>query len=203
MGSGGHNRKSASQAKLDGTFKPSRHVDPIVIVPGAVEPPPSLQGDALDAWHRYIAPRAELGFYEPAEAGALAFWCITLVRVLAADAATPTAGIYETEDVYGQQEFKAHPGLGAMQKMMGEFRALSARLGLDPLSRMALADLGKPIGGGAQLPQDAPPAFKPQLVPTPAATDTFVCAGCGKTSKRKSPRGPMPKRCEKCKKARR
>lgn len=198
----GH-RKSLTQAKLDGTARADRHVDPVAIVPGAVEPPPALAGDALDAWHRYIAPRAELGFYEPAEAGALAFWCITLVRVLAADAATPTAGIYETEDAYGQQEFKAHPGLGALQKMLGEFRALSARLGLDPLSRMALADLGKPIGGGAQLPQDAPPAFTPRLVPTPAAKDTFVCAGCGKTSKRKSPRGPMPKRCEKCKGKRR
>lgn len=200
----GH-RKSLTQAKLDGTARADRHVDPVVVVPGIVEPPPTLGGDALDAWQRWIHPRAALGFYEPAEAPALAFWCVTLVRVLAADAATPTAGIYETEDAYGQQEFKKHPGLDAMAKMMAEFRALSARLGLDPLSRMALADLAKPIGGsGTDLPQDAPPAFKPQLVPAPAQSrDMFVCAGCGKWSKRRSPRGPMPKRCEKCKAKRR
>jgi hypothetical protein len=120
--------------------------------------------------------------------------------VLAADEATPTAGVYESQDAYGQTEFKAHPGLGAMQKMMSEFRALSARLGLDPLSRMALADLGKPIvGGGVQLPKDAPPAFQPRLVSSPVSKDSFVCVGCDKTVRRKSQRGPMPKRCEKCK----
>jgi phage terminase small subunit len=159
----GH-RKSLTQAKLDGTARKDRHVDPVVIAPGAVEPPSFLGEPARDAWDRWIAPRVSTGWYEPAEAPLLAMWCELLVRVFAVGAATPLVGIYEQEDAYGRVEFKKHPGVTAMIQLMAEFRALSAKLGLDPLSRMALADLEKPVGGGAQLPKDAPPAFKPKAV---------------------------------------
>lgn len=165
MARGGHNRKTKAQAERDGTARKDRHVDPVVIAPGTVEPPPELGDKALDVWNRYIAPRASLGFYEPAEAPMLALWCTTLVRVFAADDKTPFGGVYETTDDEGYTTFKKHPGVTAMKDMLGEFRALTARLGLDPLSRMALADLGKQNGPkGPQLPTDAPPVFKPKVV---------------------------------------
>ena len=156
-------RKSKSQAELDGTFKPSRHVDPVAIAPGVIEPPSFLKGPALEAWDRWIAPRAATGWYEPAEAPLLAMWCVVLVRVFSADAATPFEGVYEQEDAYGRAEFKKHPGVTVLAQMMGEFRALSARLGLDPLSRMALADLkGAGIGSSRpQLPSGAPDRIRP------------------------------------------
>jgi phage terminase small subunit len=157
----GH-RKSLTQAKLDGTARSDRHVDPAVISPGAVEPPSFLGGPARDAWDRWIAPRASIGWYEPAEAPMLASWCVLVVRVFAVDAATPLEGIYEQEDAYGRVEFKKHPGVTAMIQLMAEFRALSARLGLDPLSRMALADLKGPgVGSRPQLPKGAPDRIRP------------------------------------------
>lgn len=165
MARGGSNRKSAAQAKLDGTYRADRHVDPVEIAPGRVEMPTFLEGPARDAWVRWIAPRVELGFYEPAEAPMLALWCTTLVRCFAADKATPFAGVYEAGDGCGETVFKKHPGVTALKDMLGEFRALSARLGLDPLSRLALADLGRDQGvRGPELPEGAPPAFKPKVV---------------------------------------
>lgn len=166
MARGGQNRKSKAQAEMDGTFKPSRHVDPVEIAPGAIEAPSSLGDAARDVWERYIQPRAGLGFYEPAEVPMLAAWCVMYVRLLAADAATPFAGLMEAHNEFtGEVVFKKHPGVAVLAQMSAEFRALSARLGLDPLARMALADLGK--GGGAkgpQLPEGAPAAFVPKVV---------------------------------------
>lgn len=165
MARGGQNRKTAAQARMDGTFRADRHADPVVIAPGRVDPPSFLDGPALDAWERWIAPRVELGFYEPAEAPMLALWCTTLVRCFAADRATPFGGVYEADDGYGNPTFKKHPGLTALKDMLGEFRALSARLGLDPLSRLALADLvSESVPAGPQLPDGAPAAFKPKVV---------------------------------------
>lgn len=167
MASGGHNRKSRSQAERDGTARPDRHKDPVVIAPGDVVKPPGLSDAAADAWDRWIQPRVELGFYEPAEAPMLGLWCSTLVRALGADKATPIHGLLEYEDAYGNMQVKKHPGLTAFIQSSAEFRALSARLGLDPLARLALADLRQGGGEsevGPQLPEGAPPAFKPRVV---------------------------------------
>jgi phage terminase small subunit len=200
MSRGGHNRKTAAQAQVDGTYRADRHADPVQIAPGRVEPPPSLGAAALEAWERWIAPRVELGFYEPAEAGMLGMWCVLLVRALSVDEATPPDGLVEVEDAYGNREYRAHAGVGVLQKMSAEFRALSARLGLDPLARMQLADLASPPSkGGPDLPAGAPPAFKPTLVPTPEpAAPTFTCQECGSEDPRRSMRGPAPKRCDDC-----
>jgi P27 family predicted phage terminase small subunit len=147
---------------MDGTARKDRHVDPVRISPGAVEAPSFLSGAARDAWDRWIAPRASTGWYEPAEAPMLAMWCELVVRVFSVGAATPFEGVYEQEDAYGRAEFKKHPGVTAMVQLMAEFRALSARLGLDPLSRMALADLKGPgVGERPQLPKGAPDRIRP------------------------------------------
>lgn len=167
MARGGQNRKSKTQAEIDGTYKPSRHVDPVGIAPGDVTPPPGLSDAALDAWNRWIQPRIDVGFYEPSEAPMLGLWCTLVVRCYAADKATPFAGLMEaTNEWTGDVVFKKHPGLTAFLQSSAEFRALSARLGLDPLSRMALADLARKDSGatGPELPEGAPPAFKPRVV---------------------------------------
>lgn len=150
---------------MDGTARADRHVDPVAIAPGAVEPPAFLDDAALDVWDRWIRPRADLGFWEPAEIPLLAAWCVAIVRLFAADKATPSTGLQEIEDEYGRLEVKKHPGLTAFLQTSAEIRQLSARLGLDPLSRMALADLARTNDGkGPQLPAGAPAAFKPKVV---------------------------------------
>lgn len=150
---------------MDGTARADRHVDPVSIAPGDVQPPSFLDDAALDVWDRWIRPRAELGFWEPAEAPMLAAWCVAVVRLFAADKATPVSGLVEGTDQYGMPMTKKHPGLTTFLQTSNEFRQLSARLGLDPLSRMALADLARTNDGkGPQLPAGAPAAFKPKVV---------------------------------------
>lgn len=166
MARGGHNRKTAHQAKQDGTYRADRHTDPVTIAPGEVVPPPGMRAEELDVWERYITPRLESGLYEPADAPALHLWCAFYVRAAAANRQIPLGGVYETEDDEGRVEFKKHPAVGVMKDMAAEFRALSARLGLDTLGRVALGDAGQRPGAdfGPQLPKGAPSAWSPKVV---------------------------------------
>ncbi len=159
-------RKTAQQARLDGTERADRHGDPVSIAPGDVVAPPELSDDARVVWDRYVAPRAALGFYEPAEAPMLGLWCVMMVRAYQANDIVPPGGVYECDDGYGGSTFKKHPAVTALIGLSAEFRSLTARLGLDPVARMSLADLGKPAAGGdgPQLPTDIPGRWTPTVV---------------------------------------
>ena len=165
MARGGNNRISKAEAERRGTKRDDRHVDPVVIDDRTVVKPSHLQGPAAEVWDEWIAPRLVSGVYDPADAAGLALWCITYVRILGADKATPLAGIYEIEDEYGRVAFKKHPGLTAMKDMLSEFRGLSARLGLDPLARIALSDVGKKVSNEKpSLPDGAPAKWQPKVI---------------------------------------
>jgi P27 family predicted phage terminase small subunit len=155
--------RKLARAQIDGTYRKDRHVDPVQVAPGSVEPPESLTGLALEVWERYITPRCDLGFYEPAEAPALALWCQYFVHALAAIEQVPLGGVVEYEDDFGRTQFMKHPAVGVSLRLSAEFRALSARLGLDPIARMQLAAPRQP-DGTPDLPSGAPPAFQPKVV---------------------------------------
>jgi hypothetical protein len=96
----------------------------------------------------------------------LAHWCNTLARLTAANRVTPFEGLYEVEDDLGRVHFVKHPGMSVWKALAEEFRAVSARLGMDPLARMQLADLQRERDGvGPSLPDDAPPAWTPTVLP--------------------------------------
>lgn len=153
---------------MEGTYRKDRHVDPVDIAPGVVVPPPELSEDARVVWDRYIQPRVDAGFYtEPAEAPLLGQWCQWLIVAYQAQDVIPPGGVYESEDPYGRPKFTKHPGVTAAKEASAEFRALSARLGLDPLARMQVADLVRGAGEsgvGPQLPEGAPPAWTPRVL---------------------------------------
>lgn len=163
---GGQNRKTKQQAELDGTYRPDRHVAPLELAPGDVVVPGGLDGRPLELWREYVAPRLGLGVYEPAEAPLLALWCIVLARLERVNAVTPFEGIVEIEDDLGRTQWVKHPGMSVFKSLAEEFRAITARLGMDPLSRLALGDLQRERDGvGPSLPDDAPPAWKPTVLP--------------------------------------
>lgn len=166
MPRGGHNRKTATQAKQDGTYRSDRHTDPVSIAPGKVEPPDGCSDAVLEVWNQYIEPRLESGLYEPADAASLHLWCIFYLRAKQANDLIPLGGVYESEDDEGRVTFLKHPAVGIMKDMAAEFRALSARLGLDTLGRLALGDAGERPGAqfGPQLPKGAPAAWSPKVV---------------------------------------
>lgn len=191
MAKGGQNRKTATQAKIDGTYRADRHADPVVMAPGVVAAPVELEGRSLALWTEYVAPRLVLGVYEPAEAPLLALWCIYLARVMAVNAVTPFEGIVETEDDLGRTHYVKHPGVSVLKAMTEEFRAITARLGMDPIARMQLGDLQRERDGvGPDLPIGAPPAWSPPTAPHPAKRT--LKPRCSTHARR------WRKRCEEC-----
>jgi phage terminase small subunit len=169
MSRGGQNRKTKQQAELDGTYRADRHVAPLELAPGDVVIPSTLAGRSSELWNEYVAPRLGLGVYEPAEAPLLAVWCIVLARLEAVNAVTPFEGIVEIDLEDGRTAWVKHPGMSVFKQLAEELRAISARLGMDPLSRLALGDLQRERDGGPSLPDDAPPAWTPTVLPGRAA----------------------------------
>ena len=162
----GRPRKPAAQAKLDGTFRADRHVEPVSIAPGMPVKPPGMSRDAEALWNCYVPILAEGGVLEQVDGLGLAQAFEAYVLAMRARDVVGDMPVIE-DDPYndGRIVLKKHPGVTAWKDAVGVLRGLLADYGLQPLGRTRLGDaLRQPGQHGPSLPDGAPPVFRPKVV---------------------------------------
>lgn len=165
MPRGGQNRKSKAQAEKSGTARKDRHVDPATIAPGMPLKPTTMSTAAGELWDQYVPLLAEGGVLEQIDGLGLAqLFEAAALGSLARDIVGDDV-IVETEDNYGRLNLSKHPGVGVWKDAVATLRGLLADYGMSPLARTRMADITRPPGEhGPQLPNGAPPAWKPKVV---------------------------------------
>lgn len=166
MPSGGHNRKSAAQARRSGTFQPSRHTDSAQLAPGEPIRPPGMSADAQALWDLYVPMLAPSGVLEQVDGLGLAQAFEAYVLAMRARDTVGDTPVME-DDPYndGRMVLKKHPGVTAWKDAVGVLRGLLADYGLQPLGRTRLGDVMRAPGQhGPQLPDGAPSVWEPRVV---------------------------------------
>lgn len=166
MPRGGQNRKSAEQARLSGTFQPSRHAEAVRVAPGEPIKPPGMSDAASALWDVYVPLLAQGGVLEQVDGLGLAQAFEAYVLAQRARDVVGDMPVME-DDPYndGRVVLKKHPGVTAWKDAVGVLRGLLADYGLQPLGRTRLGDAFRQPGQhGPELPDGAPPVFRPKVV---------------------------------------
>lgn len=166
MPRGGQNRKSADEARRSGTYQPSRHGEPVQIAPGVPIKPPGMTRAASDLWDAYVPLLSQSGMLEQVDGLGLAQAFEAYVLAQRARSIVGDEPVVE-DDPYndGRIVLRKHPGVTAWKDAVAVLRGLLADYGLQPLGRTRLGDAMRAPGDhGPQLPEGAPPAWKPKVV---------------------------------------
>lgn len=166
MPRGGQNRKSKAEASATGTFRADRHAEPVSIAPGAPVKPPGMSEPAAALWDAYVPLLAASGVLEQVDGLGLAQAFEAYVLAQRARSIVGDSPIVE-DDPYndGRIVLRKHPGVTAWKDAVGVLRGLLADYGLQPLARTRLSDAFRAPGEhGPELPDGAPPVFKPKVV---------------------------------------
>lgn len=145
----GRRTKPAELARRDGTYRPDRHGEPVVvgerILPGALPACPAYFGEEhAAAWAELLTPAAEYDLLREVDLAACEMMTVELVTYRQADAVITEEGLWleqvfavtkDGEPIYKRQP---HPMLGVRNKAAAEFRAWAARFGFTPSDRVGL-----------------------------------------------------------------
>lgn len=162
----GRPKKSAAEAKLQGTFRSDRHSDAVSIAPGEPVKPPGLSDAASALWDAYVPLLAQGGVLEQVDGLGLGQAFEAYVLAQRARSVVGDMPVIE-DDPYndGRIVLKKHPGVTAWKDAVGVLRGLLADYGLQPLGRTRLGDAFRAPGdGGPSLPDGAPPVWRPKVV---------------------------------------
>lgn len=157
MGRRGPQPKPAELARRDGTFRPDRHGDPVVlgerILSGALPAAPGHFDEEHEAaWVELLAPAAEYDLLREVDLAACEMMTVALVTHRQADALIRAEGMtvlvsFMENKATGAvlSKYGPHPMIAVRERAAAEFRAWAARFGFTPSDRVALG-LGKVKG---------------------------------------------------------
>lgn len=162
----GRPKKSAAEAKLQGTFRADRHAEAVRVAPGVPVKPPGMSEQASALWDAYVPLLAQSGVLEQVDGLGLAQAFEAYVLAQRARSIVGDEPVIE-DDPYndGRIVLKKHPGVTAWKDAVGVLRGLLADYGLQPLGRTRLGDAMRAPGElGPSLPDGAPPVWQPKVV---------------------------------------
>lgn len=137
FGSGGHNKKTATEHKRNGTHKPSRHAAPVLPVEAPVMPP-DITGKAQAAWNVLSRQLVEMGVIASVDMVALRLLCESLRMYVEADDEVKAHGItYLEETKIGERRVK-NPACAIRATAWAQVLTMLRQFGLTPAARTGI-----------------------------------------------------------------
>lgn len=117
--------------QLRGDTRPSRQKNPPKAVAAVPDPPPELEGEALDEWHRVTPELGRLGLLSNIDRGQLALYCTSWAIAWEAARQLREADIV----IDGTKGDRKHPAWQIYREASADASAKAKELGLTYASR--------------------------------------------------------------------